>query len=262
MKFKRSACIEPLYSEIPFLDRFQAAKNDGFECVEFWGWTDKDLDATKAAAEEAGITICGFNGDADLDLIDPSQRKDYLAYLRKSVAAAQKIGAKAVTIHSNGLGDGGVVINPHDELSDTVRICAMYETLKECAKIAEDSGIRMNLEGLNITTDHVGNFLKYTQMAAELIRMVDSPMLKVLYDVYHMQLNEGCIGDTIRQYCDTFGHIHVADAPGRHEPGTGEINYAYVFRALEENGYDGVIGFELFPRTNTAEAVKAIMAVN
>ena len=70
------------------------------------------------------------------------------------------------------------------------------------------------------------------------------------------------IGDTIRQYCDTFGHIHVADAPGRHEPGTGEINYAYVFRALEENGYDGVIGFELFPKTSTAEAVKAIMAVN
>ena len=261
MKFKRSACIEPMYSEIPFLDRFAAAKADGFECVEFWGWTDKDLDATKAAAEAAGVTICGFNGDADLSLIDPAQRDDYLAYLKKSVEAAKKIGAKSVTIHSNGLGDGGVVINSYDDLSDTVKICSMYETLKSCAQIAEESGIRMNLEALNITTDHVGNFLRHTQMAAELIRMVGSPMLKVLYDVYHMQLNEGCIGDTIRDYCDTFGHIHVADAPGRHEPGTGEINYAYVFRALEENGYDGVIGYELFPERSTEEAVKSIMAV-
>lgn len=262
MKFKRSACIEPMYSEIPFLDRFQAAADDGFECVEFWGWTDKDLDATKAAAEAAGVTICGFNGDADLSLIDPAQKKDYLAFLRQSVAAAQKVGAKAVTIHSNGLGDGGIVINHYDDLSDTVKICTMYDNLKECAKIAEESGIRMNLEGLNITTDHVGNFLKNTQMAAELIRMVGSPMVKVLYDVYHMQINEGCIGDTIRQYCDTFGHIHVADAPGRHEPGTGEINYAGVFRMLEEAGYDGVIGYELMPKTTTAEAVKAIMAID
>ncbi len=78
---------------------------------------------------------------------------------------------------------------------------------------------------------------------------------------YHMQINEGCIGDTIRNYADQFGHIHVADAPGRHEPGTGEINYAYVFRTLEENGYEGLIGYELFPKTTTAEAVKAIMAV-
>lgn len=77
----------------------------------------------------------------------------------------------------------------------------------------------------------------------------------------YMQINEGCIGDTIRNYADQFGHIHVADAPGRHEPGTGEINYAYVFRTLEENGYEGLIGYELFPKTTTAEAVKAIMAV-
>ena len=71
MKFMRSACIEPMYYEIPFLDRFQAAKDDGFEYVEFWSWTDKDLDAVKAAAEKAGIGISGFNGDADYSLIDP-----------------------------------------------------------------------------------------------------------------------------------------------------------------------------------------------
>ncbi len=90
-------------------------------------------------------------------------------------------------------------------------------------------------------------------------RLIGSPMLKVLYDAYHMQLNEGSLCDTIRAYGDQFGHVHVADAPGRHEPGTGEINYRAVFACLEEIGYEGMIGFELIPQTTTAEAVKAIM---
>ena len=260
MKFLKSACIEPMYSELPFLDRFQAAKDDGFDFVEFWGWTDKDLDAVKAAAEKAGVGISGFNGDAELSLIDPEQKTAYLDFLKQSVAAAQKVGARSVTIHSNGLGEGGVVINHYDELSDTVKLCAMYGTLLECAKIAEESGIQMNLEPLNITTDHVGNFLQTTRMAAEMTRLIGSPKLKVLYDAYHMQLNEGSICDNIRAYGDQFGHIHVADAPGRHEPGTGEINYANVFACLEAVGYTGRIGFELMPKTDTATAVKAIMA--
>lgn len=259
MKFLKSACIEPMYSEIPFLDRFQAAKDDGFEFVEFWSWTDKDLDAVKAAAEAAGIGISGFNGDAELSLIDPAQKTDYLEFLKKSVAAAQKTGARSVTIHSNGLGEGGLVINDYRDLSDTVKLCAMFGTLMECAKIAEESGIQMNLEPLNVTTDHVGNYLQTTRMAAEMTRLIGSPKLKVLYDAYHMQLNEGSLCDNIRRYADQLGHIHVADAPGRHEPGTGEINYAKVLSCLEESGYSGLIGFELIPETSTLEAVKAIM---
>ena len=258
---KRSACIDALYGEIPFLERFQAAKDDGFDAVEFWGWPDKDIDKVKEAAEKAGIPICGFNGDADLSLIDPAQADAYMEYLEKSVAVAQKLNAASVTIHSNGLGDGGIVINAYEELSDTVKTCAMFKTLEKCAALAEKSGIQMNLEGLNITTDHVGNYLKYTQTAAEMIRLIGSPKLKVLYDVYHMQINEGCICDTIKNYGDTFGHIHVADAPGRHEPGTGEIYYPRVYKALEEIGYQGYVGYELFPLTDTKTAVKAIMTL-
>lgn len=261
MELLKCACIEPMYSELPFLDRFQAAKEDGFDYVEFWSWVDKDLDAVKAAADRAEIGISGFNGDADYSLIDPSHKESYLAFLKQSVAAAQKIGARSVTIHSNALGDGGVVMNHYDELSDTVKLCAMYDTLLECAKIAEESGIAMNLEGLNITTDHVGNFLQHTQMAAEIIRLIGSPKLKILYDAYHMQLNEGKICDTITTYFDTIGHIHIADAPGRHEPGTGELNYKHIMKVLKELGYTGCVGCELFPKTDTSTAVKAIMEI-
>ena len=137
MKLLKGACIEPMYAEIPFLDRFQAAKDDGFDYVEFWSWTDKDLDAVKAAVEKAGIGISGFNGDADYSLVDPTHKEKYLEFLKKSVAAAQKIGAKSVTIHSNALGDGGIVVNHYDDLSDTVKLCSMYDMLLDCAKIAE-----------------------------------------------------------------------------------------------------------------------------
>ena len=260
MIFQKSACIETLYTELPFLERFRAARADGFDFVEFWSWTDKDLAAVKAAADAAGVGISGFNGDAELSLIDPAQKTAYKAFLRRSLDAAMEIGARSVTVHSNGLGEGGRVLCPYDDLSDAVKLCTMFDTLKIAAEWAENCGVRINLEPLNVTTDHPGNFLRHTRTAAELTRLIGSPYLKVLYDVYHMQLNEGSLCDHIRAYADQFGHIHVADAPGRHEPGTGEIYYPAVFAALEQAGYRGLIGYELFPKTDTKTAVRAIMA--
>lgn len=258
-QWRRSACIETLYREMPFLERFQAAKADGFDAVEFWSWTDKDLPAVKAAAEAAGIAVCGFNGDADLSLVDPEQRAAYLAFLDRSLEAARFLGAPSLTIHSNGLGEGGRVLRDYRELSDTVKLCALYGGLEKCAALAEKRDVTLNLEPLNVVTDHPGNFLTHTQTAAELIRLVSSSRLRVLYDVYHMQLNEGCLCETIRRYGDTFGHVHVADAPGRHEPGTGEIAYQRVYAALGEAAYGGLLGYELFPAVDTQTAVRAIM---
>ncbi len=258
---KTSACIETLFTELPWEKRFKAAKEAGFDYIEFWSWTDKDLDQIKELSEKADIKISGFNGDADYSLVDPSHKEKYITFLKQSIAAAQKIGAESVTIHSNALGEGGIVVNHYTELSDTVKLCSMYDMLKEIAPLAEESGISLNLEALNITTDHVGNFLKNTQMAAEMIRLIHSPKLKILYDIYHMQLNEGSICDTLTKYIDTIGHIHIADAPGRNEPGTGEINYPNIIKHLEKLGYEGKIGCELFPIDNTEKAVKAIMEI-
>ncbi len=259
MSLKKCACIDTLYTELDWKDRFRAAKEDGFAAVEFWDWRIRDLDETKEAAEKAGIAISGFNGDADYSLVDPEQKEAYLDALRQSMDAAKKVGARSLTIHSNALGEGGIVVNHYDNLSDTVKLCAMYDALLACAKMAEKEEISLNLEALNVTTDHVGNFLEKTQTGAEICRLIHSPRLKILYDVYHMQINEGCICDTISSYADQFGHVHVADAPGRHEPGTGEINYKTVIRHLEKCGYTGLVGYELFPLTDTQTAVKAIM---
>ncbi len=260
MALKKSACIETLFTELPFASRFKAARQAGFDFVEFWGWPDKNLDEIRDLSKEAGLGISGFNGDAEYSLIDPSHKKPYLDYLRQSLEVAKKIGARSVTIHSNALGDGGVVVNHYDDLSFTVKLCSMYDMLLACVPLADEYGVNLNLEALNITTDHVGNFLEHTSMGAEICELISAPRLKILYDVYHMQLNEGSICDTLSKYVGQIGHIHVADAPGRHEPGTGEINYPHVLRHLEAIGYTGLVGYELFPKTDTATAVKAIMS--
>ena len=257
---RRCACIDTLYTELPFIERFQAAKNDGFEAIEFWDWRSRNLTEIQQAAQKADISISGFNGDFEYSLVDPDHKEKYLNVLRTSLEAAKTTGAESITIHSNGLGEGGKVINSYDNLSHTVKLCSMYDTLLAAEKMAEEYNIRLNLEGLNVTTDHVGNFLRTTQMAAEITRLINSPYLKILYDAYHMQLNEGSICDNIKKYIDQIGHIHIADAPGRHEPGTGEINYSNVYKLLHKLNYSYRVGYELFPQTDTKTAVKAIMA--
>lgn len=259
MNFKKTACIDAMYTEIPFLDRFKAAKNDGFDYIEFWGWTDKDIDAVKDMVQKTGICVSGFNGDAEYSLIDPAHKEKYFDFLRQSIKIAKDIGALSLTIHSNGLGDMGKVINHYEDVSDTIKLCSMYQGLLQCAELSEKNDIRLNLEPLNIVTDHVGNYLSSTKMAAELIELIGQPRLKVLYDVYHMQLNEGNLCNNLTKYINQIGHIHVADVPGRHEPGTGEINYHKIFSHLENIGYTGKIGFELFPANSTKMAVEAIM---
>ena len=253
------ACIDTLYTELPFPQRFEAAKEDGFESVEFWDWRNHDPAQLRAASVKAGIAISGFNGDADYSLVDPSHKKPYLEFLARSLEAAALMGAESVTIHSNALGEGGVVVNHYDDLSHTVKLCSMYDTLLECAKMAEGQKIILHLEALNIVTDHAGNFLQTTQMGAEICRLIGSKYLNLLFDIYHMQINEGNLSYNLSLYIDQIGHIHAADNPGRHEPGTGEINYPQMYRHLASLGYSGRIGYELFPLTNTKAAVAAIM---
>lgn len=258
MIFQKSACIACMYQELPFLDRFQAAARDGFSFVEFWDWRELNLEAVRDAAEAAGVGIAAFNGDASFSLINPAHKQAYLDDLYRAAEAARQVGARSLTIHSNALGPGGAVIDRCEDLSPTVKLLTLYDGLCACAKIAEETGIRMNLEPLNTVTDHPGNFLVSSRMAAELTEQVGSPLLNVLFDVYHMQLQEGDLCGHLLSCGSWLGHIHVADAPGRHEPGTGEINYRRIFACLEEIGYQGLIGFELFPQDTTRQAAQAI----
>ncbi|MDR3211241.1 MAG: TIM barrel protein, partial [Planctomycetota bacterium] len=199
-----------------------------------------------------------FNGDDEFSLIDPDHKTDYLDFIKESISMALKLRSKSLTIHSNALDSKGKVRNRYNNIPDAVKLATMKATLKKCTTLAEKAKITLNLEALNIITDHVGNYLSSTQLAADLTRKIASPNLKILYDVYHMQLNEGNLVNNLVANIDQIGHIHVADVPGRHEPGTGEINYPFIFSTLKKLRYSRLVGFELFPRQSSKEAVKAI----
>jgi hydroxypyruvate isomerase len=256
---KKSVCIEMLFNEVPFDDRFDLAKKSGFEYIEFWSWKDKDVHQIKELCRANDLKIASFSGDQDYSMIDPDQKADYVAFVQESIEIAKSLNCTNLVIHSNALGENGVVINHYPDIADTDKIACMRDVLKTLAIAAEKSKVTLVLEALNTMVDHSGNFLASTRQAAELIRSVNSSHIKILYDIYHMQIMEGNIIDTLKQYIDAIGYIHVADAPGRHEPGTGEINFANVFKTLESLEYDGFIGFELAPIQDSASAVQRII---
>jgi len=256
---KKSVCIEMLFSEVPFEDRFGRTKESGFDYLEFWSWKDKDVHQIKELCRANDLRIASFSGDQDLSMIDEVQKADYVAFVQESIEMAKFLSCENLVIHSNALGENGVVINHYPDIADTHKIAAMLEVLKTLAVAAEKSNVTLVLEALNTMVDHSGNFLASTRQAAELIRSVNSSHIKILYDIYHMQIMEGNLIDTLNRYIDTIGYIHVADVPGRHEPGTGEINFANVIRTLEKLKYDGFIGFELAPLQDSTTAVQRII---
>jgi hydroxypyruvate isomerase len=249
------------FQDVSFEERFRAARDAGFDYVEFWSWKDKDLPRIKALCHQHHLKIASFSGDKRLSLIDRDQQADYLRFLEESLVAAEFLGCENLVIHSNGLGDEGVVLDACARLSGEQKTGAMAETLKKLAPMAEKAGVTLLLEPLNTRVDHPGNFLISTAQAAELVGPIASPRIKILYDVYHMQIMEGNIIDTVKAHFGEIGYIHVADVPGRHEPGTGEINVPNVLAALEALGYVGFVGFELSPLQESARAARRLLTL-
>lgn len=255
---KKSLCLEMLFTEVPFEDRFRLTRESGFEYVEFWSWQDKDIQKIKELCQRYDLKVASFSGDQAFSMVDENQKGDYIAFLQESIEIAKFLHCDHLVVHSNALGENGVVINHYDKLSHSQKNAVMLDILKTSAPIVEEKRVTLALEALNNMVDHAGNYLTSTKAAAELIELVNSPFIKILYDVYHMQIMEGNIINTLKTYIDAIGYIHIADVPGRHEPGTGEINYLNVIKTLEKLNYDGIIGFELSPLNDSKEAVRRI----
>ncbi|MDF2524553.1 MAG: Hydroxypyruvate isomerase [Clostridiales bacterium] len=258
---KKSVCIETVFTEVDFDKRFKMAKEAGFDYIEFWSWRDKDIERIKHLYKKYDLKIASFSGDKNYSMVDKNESSLYIAFLEDSIKAAKFLECEHLVIHSNALGEGGVVLNGYEEVGDGVKFATMFETLSKLAPIAEEAKITLVLEALNTLIDHPGNFLAYTKDSVELIKMVNSRYIKVLYDVYHMQIMEGNIIDNIKRYLDYIGYIHIADVPCRQEPGTGEINYSNVIKALRTLNFGGIIGFELFPSKNSVDIVGQLISL-
>ena len=162
-------------------------------------------------------------------------RPAFLESFRESVEVAKKLNVPNI-IATTG--------NERSDVSREAQFDICVETLKEMAKIAEDEGIMIVLEPLNILVNHMGYFLVTTAEAVRLIKAVDSPNCKILFDIYHQQISEGNVIRNIKNNIDLIGHFHIADNPGRNQPGTGELCYTNIFKAIQETGYDRWLAFE------------------
>jgi hydroxypyruvate isomerase len=249
---KFSANLSFLFNEVPFLDRFEAARNAGFKAVEYMFPYEFDANELKARLDTLGLQQALFNmpvpdwpdGGRGL-LILPDRVKEFHESVRTAIEYARVLGVRQVNCLSG--------LAPEGADGSALRRTAV-ENLRFAASELGAHGIRLLLEPINYF-DMPGFYLNTSAQAEALIDEAGSPNTFIQYDLYHQQRMSGELIATYMRLKDRIAHIQIADTPGRHEPGTGEINFANVFRALKSAGYGGWIGCEYRPKTTTIEGL-------
>lgn len=244
---KYSACLELLFAEEPdFAKRFQLAKDVGFGTVEFWSWRRKNLEEVRHALEGTGLTLLGFAAEPMLPLTDANQHVAFLQGLRESITATRALGAKNLIAQAGDELQG----IPRQEQHD-----AIVRVLSAAAPLLEAEGATLLLEPLNTKVDHPGYYLASTPEGLDIIEEVGSPNVKLLYDIYHSVVMCERPSDVLDGRVALVGHVHLADAPGRGEPGSGDMPWREHLQWLTENGYEGYIGLEYRPTKDTRESL-------
>jgi hydroxypyruvate isomerase len=241
--FKLSVRVEGMFRKLTLPEQMRKVAEAGYQGFEFGDWTAQDGAAIAKLARELKIECaCIVNRAQDpkqsISLTNPADRPAFLAATRASVEAARRFETtRIVTLAGKEV--AGVARETQHR--------SVVEGLKAAHDIAAAARVTMILEPFNILVNHPGAYLYLMSEAFAIVREVGSPWLKILFDIYHVQVQEGNLVDTIRKNIAAIGHFHVADVPGRHEPGTGEINYGFVFQAIRDAGYRDFVGMEYGP---------------
>ncbi len=247
-----SVCIEMIFSDLPLLERISAVAEAGYPAVEFWGWRSKDMQAIAEKIGQEGVKLAGFCVESESDLCDPEATDSWVQQAAASIDQAANFGVPAL------------IVTTGNELADIPRSQqhqAIVDGLAALAPYAEEKGITLCLEPLNVLVDHAGYYLVTSAEGFEIVGEVGSPNVKLLYDIYHQQVTEGNLIATITANVGKIGHFHVADVPGRCEPGTGEINYANVFACIAESDYNGYVGLEFRPSSSDEAALARVLEI-
>ncbi len=226
--------------------KFYEAKRFGFSAIELLNWTEFDLPRVAAAIRDAGVALSAIltaSRDPAVQaylnnrhgITHSDAKEPFLTALAETIEAAEMLGVKIIV---------AVTGNEIPGVAREEQHANVVAALRAASPLLRGRGITLVLEPLNILVNHMGYYLTTTEEAAQIIREVDSPDVRILYDVYHQQITEGNLIANIRKYIDLIGHIHVGDVPGRQEPGSGEINYPNVYRAIRDTGYAGFVTLE------------------
>ena len=251
--FQLAVCAEMLWLDKPIDWRASHLTEMGFG-VGLWNWPDHDLD--KLEATGANFTI--MNGYVQGRLADDDGADMLLKSARETAQVGKRLGVDRLNLHGTGLGDGGIPVWQHEVVTGPMWLKAR-DTLNRICDMAEEEGVVFTLENLN-TIEHPGCPFHTTKDVLDLVSSIDRPQLRINLDLYHTQIDEG---DLIR-WCEKclpwIGEVQIADNPNRYEPGTGEINYPVVARALRDMGYRGPVAMEAYAAGDSDVAVEAFRA--
>ncbi|HXP16972.1 MAG TPA: TIM barrel protein [Terriglobales bacterium] len=240
LPFKLSVMLWTVYKQRPFEQRLEKVAEAGYRAVElvdeFKQWSDDNFRSANARKRSLGIT---FDATAGVwkGVADPGGREAFLSDLKAFFPVAEKLECPAVIVLSGNRMEG---------VSREAHHAACIEALKPAADMAAKQNVTLLLENID-QEENPRYYLTSVAEGFEIIRQVGHPHVKFLYDFYHAQISEGNLIEKLEKNIDRVGLVHIADVPGRHEPGTGEINYANIFRKLAELKYDRYAAMEFMP---------------
>jgi hydroxypyruvate isomerase len=228
-----------------FLASMEAIKKAGYDGIEFLDWEQVDLDAVKAKKEELGLDVVTIQVQCER-MGEEGLREVFLQNLRNSIEAAHKVGSKTVFTSAG-----------HERmfLSREAFWNNMIETLKEARPILDGEGVTLLMEPVNVDVDHAGVFPMNTRESCFLMQILDDPNIKLLFDLYHQQITDGNLLESIRANIDLIGHFHAAAVPGRHELMESELNFPFIVKEIDKLGYDGYLGMEYSPTYDVFEGL-------
>ena len=243
-----AANLTMMFTEVPFLDRFEPAAKAGFMAVEFLFPYAFEAEEIKRRLDDNGLTLVLHNlpagnweaGERGI-ACHPDRGDEFRAGVGRAIAYAQVLGVKQLNCLAGKVPAG---------VADEALRSTFVDNLRYAAAALKGAGLKLLIEPIN-TFDIPGFYLNRTVQAASILVEVGADNAFIQYDLYHAQRMEGELAATVQKYLPRIGHIQLADNPGRNEPGTGEINYAFLFRHLDRIGYDGWIGCEYKPATTT-----------
>jgi hydroxypyruvate isomerase len=255
---KFSANLTFLFTELPFLARFAAARANGFGAVEYVCLFDHPPEALAEPLARYGLQqvllnvphgdwAAGERGNAIL----PEREAEFRASIATTVRYCKALSCTQVNCLAGIIPPGA---------DPAVLHATFVANLRYAAAALKAEGIRLLIEPIN-TRDIPGFYLVHSAQALDIIAEVGSDNLFLQHDLYHMQVMEGDLATTLQHCLPHIAHVQIADNPGRHEPGTGEINYPYLFDHLDRLGYTGHVGCEYRPRTNTLESLAWMRAL-
>ncbi|PAZ14820.1 hydroxypyruvate isomerase [Streptomyces sp. SA15] len=248
-----AVCAEMVFLDLPIDERARRIHDAGFQ-VEIWDWTRHDLDAlARTPAEFSSMTGYIRGG-----LTDEEGADELLRTAQESVRAAEQLGCSRLNLHGTGLDGEGLPVVPVTGPATGEMWIAAHRTLTRLAELGENTGVVFTLENLNTAVDHPGVPFATAADTLALVQAVDRPGLRMNLDLYHAQIGEGNLIELVRRAhtLGLIGEIQVADVPGRREPGTGEINYPAVARALKELGYEGTVAMEAWASDDSELALE------